>query len=289
MADGAVIRTGGRNVKDVAGYSLTHLFVGSQGTLAITTEATLELRPAPPPRLDDAGLLPDPRRRRGRRRRDRGRRALAGDARAARPVHDRGRRRHERPRPRPDGGRDADDRIGHAGGRGGRRAGAGRGRLPAAPGRPTSSGPPTRRRPTGCARRGGRRTTPSSGSATSGWRTSGCRARGSRTCSARSSGSPAKHDVRIGTFGHAGDGNLHPDLVFERGDPRRRGEDRGRQEATSTRRPSTSAGRSPASTASGWPGATGSRRQRGADAVRVMRAIKTALDPPGILNPGRVL
>ena len=29
----------------------------------------------------------------------------------------------------------------------------------------------------------------------------------------------AKHDVRIGTFGHAGDGNLHPDLVFERGDP----------------------------------------------------------------------
>ena len=29
----------------------------------------------------------------------------------------------------------------------------------------------------------------------------------------------AKHDVRIGTFGHAGDGNLHPDLVLERGDP----------------------------------------------------------------------
>ena len=29
----------------------------------------------------------------------------------------------------------------------------------------------------------------------------------------------AKHDVRIGTFGHAGDGNLHPDLVFDRGDP----------------------------------------------------------------------
>ena len=29
--------------------------------------------------------------------------------------------------------------------------------------------------------------------------------------------------------------------------------------------------------------------QRGADAVRVMRAIKTALDPHGILNPGRVL
>ena len=36
----------------------------------------------------------------------------------------------------------------------------------------------------------------------------------------------AKHDVRIGTFGHAGDGNLHPDLVFERGDPTGRGQDR---------------------------------------------------------------
>jgi FAD/FMN-containing dehydrogenase len=29
--------------------------------------------------------------------------------------------------------------------------------------------------------------------------------------------------------------------------------------------------------------------QRGADAVRVMRSIKAALDPLGILNPGRVI
>ncbi|MEO5885961.1 MAG: FAD-linked oxidase C-terminal domain-containing protein, partial [Candidatus Limnocylindrales bacterium] len=29
--------------------------------------------------------------------------------------------------------------------------------------------------------------------------------------------------------------------------------------------------------------------QRGEDAIRVMRAIKTALDPQGLLNPGRVL
>ena len=50
LADGAVIRTGGKNLKDTAGYSLTHLFVGSQGTLGIITEATLRLRPAPPPR-----------------------------------------------------------------------------------------------------------------------------------------------------------------------------------------------------------------------------------------------
>ncbi len=50
LADGTVIRTGSKTVKDTAGYSLTHLFVGSQGTLGIITEATLRLRPLPGPR-----------------------------------------------------------------------------------------------------------------------------------------------------------------------------------------------------------------------------------------------
>ncbi len=72
MADGTIIRTGGKNIKDVAGYSLTHLIVGSQGTLAIITEATLRLRPAPPPRVHPAGVLPDARIGRGRGRGHRG-------------------------------------------------------------------------------------------------------------------------------------------------------------------------------------------------------------------------
>jgi glycolate oxidase len=47
LSDGRVLRTGRRTVKGVAGYDLVRLFVGSEGTLGIITEATLALRPAP--------------------------------------------------------------------------------------------------------------------------------------------------------------------------------------------------------------------------------------------------
>jgi glycolate oxidase len=47
LADGSAVRTGGRTHKNVAGYDLTRLFVGSEGTLGIITEATLRLRPRP--------------------------------------------------------------------------------------------------------------------------------------------------------------------------------------------------------------------------------------------------
>ena len=49
LADGRLLRLGGRQVKDVAGLSLMKLFVGSEGTLGVIVGATLRLVPALPP------------------------------------------------------------------------------------------------------------------------------------------------------------------------------------------------------------------------------------------------
>ncbi len=47
MIDGTVIKTGGKTIKNVVGYNLTDLLIGSEGTLAIVTEIITKLIPKP--------------------------------------------------------------------------------------------------------------------------------------------------------------------------------------------------------------------------------------------------
>jgi glycolate oxidase subunit GlcD len=59
VAPGEVVRVGGALRKDVAGYDLRGLLIGSEGTLGIVTAAWLRLIPAPEAALPVVGLYPD--------------------------------------------------------------------------------------------------------------------------------------------------------------------------------------------------------------------------------------
>jgi glycolate oxidase len=96
----------------------------------------------------------------------------------------------------------------------------------------------------------------------------------------------AKHDVRIATFGHAGDGNLHPTAVLDPAD------------AGAVERVSAAIGDIFAAaldlggTITGEHGVGAAKlpyleRRLGADQMALLRRIKTAFDPAGILNPGK--
>lgn len=58
LPTGEVIRTGGKVVKNVVGYDLTHLLVGSEGTLAIITKIILKLIPKPPMQVTMRAVFP---------------------------------------------------------------------------------------------------------------------------------------------------------------------------------------------------------------------------------------
>ncbi len=287
LADGTVIRTGGKSVKDVAGYSLTQLFVGSGGTLGIITEATLRLRPLPPPRstllaffptLDAAGaavaaimsgglapvtleLL------------DRGTIAavedwhhlgLDVDAEAMLMVES------DLPGAAAVEELDAAELACLA-------AGAGSSMRS----RDAQEADWLRN-----ARRLGLRALERIGAV----RMEDVGVPRSRIAELlRAIDSIGRrHGVRIATFGHAGDGNLHPNLIFERDDPR------ADALAEAVRADLYRAALELGGTVTAEHGIGSVRRewlelQRGTEAVRVMRAIKSALDPQGILNPGRIV
>jgi glycolate oxidase len=287
MADGTVIRTGGKNIKDVAGYSLTHLIVGSQGTLAIVTEATLRLRPMPAPRSTLLAFFPTL---------ESAGDAVAGIAQAGLSpvtlelmdrfvihavddVHQLGLDRDaaamlmiESDVP----GAAADDELTR-----GEAACIAAGATSTIRSQTVAEADMLRQ-----ARRAAHWALEKLGDVK--MEDVGVpRARVPDMLRAVER-IAAKHDVRIGTFGHAGDGNLHPDLVLERGDPRAEAITKAVQADL------YQAALDLGGTVTGEHGIGSARRewlvaQRGEDAVRVMRAIKAALDPQGLLNPGRVL
>jgi glycolate oxidase len=272
LADGRVIRTGGRNVKDVAGYSLTPLFVGSQGTLGVVTEATLRLRPAPPPKQTMLAFFPTLE--------SAGRAGASITAAGLDPCtlelmdqvviaavddwHSLGLDRSaaallliESDQP----GSAANEE------------------LAAAEAACTEAGATSVVRATDpIEERLGVARMEDVGSPRS--RLPELLEAIERIASA--------HDLRCGTFGHAGDGNLHPTFVWDRGDEA--AEERAHAACEELYRAAIALG----GTVTGEHGIGESRRpfleeQLGSDAVDVMRSIKAALDPLGILNPGKVV
>jgi glycolate oxidase len=287
LADGSVIRTGSKLVKDVAGYALTHLFVGSQGTLGLITEATLRLRPTPParstllaffPTLDGAGdavaalatsgldpvtleLL------------DRPTIAAVDDA------HGLGLDRDAAAMLMVES--DLADRAAAE-------------ELAAAEALCVAAGASSTIRSASAqeadmlrqARRLALRALELQG-----------------TVRMEDVGVPrarvpdllraideiaVRHGVRCATFGHAGDGNLHPNFIFSRDDPT------AEAKTEAARHDLYVAALALGGTVTAEHGIGLARRdylpmQVGEDVVAVMRRIKAALDPAGILNPGRVL
>ncbi len=96
------------------------------------------------------------------------------------------------------------------------------------------------------------------------------------------------HDVRIPVVAHAGDGNTHPIIVYDAGDPD--SEKRAREAFAEVMQRAIDLG----GTITGEHGVGRSKKhalpaQLGPDVMALSRRIKHALDPDGILNPGAVL
>jgi glycolate oxidase len=287
LADGRVIRTGGKNVKDVAGYALTHLFVGSQGTLGIITEATLRLHVAPPPRSTMLAFFPTV--------------PAAGQAVAAivgaglHPVTlellD-----HETILA-------VDDAFGL-----GLERDAAAMLLVESDLLPAAADAELQAAVAACEAAGASGIVRAEDATEADWlrqaRRLALRALERQgTVRMEDVGVPRgripellvaiqaaadRHGVRVATFGHAGDGNLHPNFIFDHDDPRA-------AELTETVRDEIfAAAIALGGTVTAEHGIGLSRRaalvdQVGPDVIDVMRSIKTALDPLGILNPGRVI
>ncbi len=289
LPTGEIVRTGSKAVKNVVGYDLTQLLVGSEGTLAIVTRITLRLIPKPPARatllaafarIDDAvaavtalierrvvpaaiELIDDDSLRAAGRYSG----STVAPAGSRRPAHRRVRRHRRRPSTRRSAGR---RRVCS---RGGDR------RSPAADEaeRDQLWGVRRARRRWRCGRPGCSRST------TTSW----CRAAACRSCSTWSPGSSPTSACAIASFGHAGDGNIHVNLMVDAATTPAGGAARSRPSASCSSGWWHSRARSAASTASASPSAV-PRARAGADEIALMQRVKSAFDPNGILNPGKI-
>lgn len=59
LPDGEIVQFGGKRVKDVTGYNMVQLMVGSEGTLGIFTKIIIKLLPLPTAKIDLLALFPD--------------------------------------------------------------------------------------------------------------------------------------------------------------------------------------------------------------------------------------
>ena len=286
-AAGDVVRLGGRTTKDVAGYGLIPLIVGSQGTLALITEATLRLRPAPPPRITLLAFFPTLH--------------AAGDAVSAMAVAgvepctlelmDRTTIRAVDDDHQLGLDRDAaamlmieSDLPGSAAARA----------LDVAEvaclGAGASSTFVAADQAEADLLRQARRLAFNSMERLGVARMEDVGVPRGRVPAllAEIERIGAEQGLRIATFGHVGDGNLHPNIILERDDPD--GEAKLNRATDALYRAAIRLG----GTVTAEHGIGASRReylelQRGSGAVAMMRSVKAALDPLGILNPGKVL
>ena len=287
LADGTVLRLGGRTHKNKTGFELHRLFVGSEGLLGVVTEATLKLLPLPPYRaclavgfgsmraavrslhaILAAGFLPAAL-------------ELADSFTLAAAFKRTGSERLRGCRAHLIVELDGQERSV----RGEIRQLRAARRAPEAPlrrGRPRRrtnakpSGRSAASSPTPCA-------TPASPSST---RTSSSRAAGWRTCSPSPRGSSGSTASRVACFGHAGDGNIHTNVMVDFNQP-------------GAKRRSEAALDELFAQVLAWGGAItgehgiGLAKQRWwplavSKEVRALhRTVKHALDPRGILNPGK--
>ena len=289
LADGKVIRTGGRARKSSAGYDLTRLFVGSEGTLGVITELTLRLHGIPEAISSAVCAFPSL---------DAAVRAVIQTIQLGIPVarielldehqmqgcisllEARG------PTPAPTlffefhgseagvarAGRDrAGDRRG-AGRRGLPLGDAGRGAQPALAGAPRR----LLRRPLACGR-AARASSP----------TSACRSRALADCVRETQADLAQSGLLAPIVGHAGDGNFHVQMLVDPDDPA----EMERAYAVNKRlvRRAIAMGGTCTGEHGVGMGKIDSVEEEHGEAVAVMAALKRALDPKDIMNPGKVV